>query len=101
MSNLSYTGDKVSWEDVSSPRDEGDLGIKDIVIWNEAAIIKHGWFLIADGEESMWCQWVISYLLKGKSFCHVKISQDSCGFGGKVSNIFLWNDNWHPNNPLL
>ena len=117
---LKHTGAKVSWEDVCLPKAEGGLGIKNVEIWNEATISKHIWFLISWGEESMWCQWVKSYLLKGRSFWHVKIPQDSSWvwrkllrlrtkfslqpYKFKIGNgfdIFKWHDNWHPNSPLL
>ena len=59
---------KVVWDKVCAPKTEGGLGFKSIEIWNRAAIAKHIWFLFSGGEQSMWCQWVKSYLLKGKSF---------------------------------
>jgi len=71
--DLKKSGAKVSWEHLCSPKQEGGLGLKAIQVWNKAAISKHIWFLISGGEQSMWCQWVKSYLLRGKSFWDVKV----------------------------
>ncbi|XP_028081799.1 uncharacterized protein LOC114283172 [Camellia sinensis] len=70
---------KVSWEKVCSRKSEGGLGFKSLGVWNKAAIAKHVWFFFSGGEQSMWCQWVKSYLLKGNGM-----------------SAFLWFDNWHP-----
>ncbi|XP_028073922.1 uncharacterized protein LOC114276328 [Camellia sinensis] len=83
-------------------------------IWNKAAIAKHIWFLFSGGECSMWCQWVKSYLLKGKSLWGAKMPSDPSWVWRKLlslrnlifplikfkigngENVFLWFDNWHP-----
>lgn len=67
----------------------------------------------------MWCQWVKSYLFKGKSFWSVKIPNDPSWVWRKILNLrplvqphikynigdgqltSLWFDNWHPLGPLL
>ncbi|XP_028119111.1 uncharacterized protein LOC114316615 [Camellia sinensis] len=66
----------------------------------------------------MWCQWVKSYLLKGKSFWIVKVPNDPSWVWRKLLSLrkwvsplikhkigcgdttFLWFDNWHPIGPL-
>lgn len=65
-SELKHTSAKVSWDRLCSPRKESGLGFKSLQVWNKAAMAKHIWFLISGGEQSMWCQWVKSYLLKGR-----------------------------------
>lgn len=88
-------------------------------IWNKAAVAKHIWFLVSGGEQSMWCQWVKSYLLKGKSFWSVKTPSNPSWVWRKILNLrpliqpyikykigdgqltSLWFDNWHPLGPLL
>lgn len=74
--DLRKHGAKVSWEKVCSPKSEGGLGFKSLEVWNKVAIAKHVWFLFSGGEQSMWCQWVKSYLLKGKSFWRIKMPSD-------------------------
>ncbi|XP_058202912.1 uncharacterized protein LOC131317373 [Rhododendron vialii] len=67
----------------------------------------------------MWCQWVKSYLLKGKSFWSVKTPCDPSCVWRKLLNLrsvvqahikykigddqstSLWFDNWNPLGPLL
>ncbi|XP_028115346.1 uncharacterized protein LOC114313178 [Camellia sinensis] len=88
-------------------------------VWNRAAIAKHVWYLFSGGECSMWCQWVKSYLLKGKSFWGIKMPSDPSWVWRKLlslrdlifpiikfklgngENVFLWHDNWHPFGSLL
>ncbi|XP_028073502.1 uncharacterized protein LOC114275708 [Camellia sinensis] len=67
---------KIAWDKVCTPKYEGGLGFKSLEVWNRAAIAKHIWFLFSGGEKSMWCQWVKSYLLKGKSFWKVSVPSD-------------------------
>lgn len=112
-------GAKVSWEHLCSPKQEGGLGFKSMQVWNKAAIAKHIWFLISGGEQSMWCQWVKSYLIKRRNFWTLKIPGDCSWVWRKLLNIrhlvqpfilsvlgnghstSLWYDNWHPLGPLI
>lgn len=112
--DLRAHGAKVSWDYMCHPKNEGGLGFKSLEIWNKVAIAKHIWFLFSGGEQSMWCQWVKSYILKGISFWRVKMPSDpswvwrkilslrpiiypliKCSVGNGAS-ISLWFDNWHP-----
>ncbi|KAI8555238.1 hypothetical protein RHMOL_Rhmol05G0159100 [Rhododendron molle] len=116
--DLKKTSAKLSWEHLCSPVKEGGLGFKSLEVWNKAVVAKHIWFLVSGGEQSMWCQWVKSYLLKDKSFWSVKIP---CDFSwvwrkhlnlrsvvqahikykiGDAQSTSLWFDNWHLLGPL-
>ncbi|XP_058192103.1 uncharacterized protein LOC131309495 [Rhododendron vialii] len=92
---------------------EGGLGFKSMQVWNMVAIAKHIWFLISVGEQSMWCQWVKSYLIKGKNFWNLKIPGSTwvcrkllnlrplvqpyfLNVLGDGQSTSLWYDNWHP-----
>ncbi|XP_028086247.1 uncharacterized protein LOC114287169 [Camellia sinensis] len=74
--DLKKIGAKVVWVHLCVPQNEGGLGFKSIEVWNKAAIAKHVWFLLSGGEQSMWCQWAKSYLLKGISFWCLKVPSD-------------------------
>ncbi|KAH7846413.1 hypothetical protein Vadar_013777 [Vaccinium darrowii] len=116
--DLKKSGAKVSWEHLCSPKQEGGLGLKSLQVWNKSAIAKHIWFLISGGKQSMWCQWVKSYLIKDKSFWEINIPSNSSwvwrkfliirsiiqpyikvAIGNGLSTS-LWFDNWHPLGPL-
>lgn len=112
--DLKSSGSKVAWDQLCSPKQEGGLGFKSLQVWNKAANAKHIWFLISGGEQSMWCQWVKSYLLKGRSFWMVKMPSNPSWVWRKLLNLrplvqpyiktivgnglttSLWYDNWHP-----
>ena len=70
-SDLSPGGCKVSWESLCVPKEEGGLGIKDMGVWNKAAMVKHLWFLCTD-HESLWTCWVHSSLMRGQSVWEVR-----------------------------
>ncbi|GJY12210.1 RNA-directed DNA polymerase, eukaryota, reverse transcriptase zinc-binding domain protein [Tanacetum coccineum] len=50
---------KVAWRNICSPKNQGGLGLKDLVI-------KHLWYIALD-ENSIWVKWVNNVKLKGKS----------------------------------
>lgn len=117
--DLKKTVSKVSWDHLCSPKHEGGLGFKSMQVWNQAAISKHIWFLISGGEQSMWCQWVKSYLIKGRNFWTLKMPGSCSWIWRKLLNLrpivqpyikhhignghstSLWYDNWHPLGPLV
>ncbi|KAJ6889554.1 hypothetical protein NC652_030338 [Populus alba x Populus x berolinensis] len=65
--SLSHAGAKVAWHAVCYPLNEGGLGIKNLKHWNQAAIIKHIWHLLAH-RNSIWVTWIHTILLRGRSF---------------------------------
>ena len=85
--DLQSTGAKIAWDDICIPKDEGGLGSKEVGVWNRAVVAKHIWFLIAGGEGSMWCQWVNSYLLRGRSFWDVKVPENSSRIWRKILGL--------------
>lgn len=36
---------KMTWQEVCSPKREGGLGIKNIILWNQACMVIHLWDL--------------------------------------------------------
>ncbi|XP_062167062.1 uncharacterized protein LOC133873362 [Alnus glutinosa] len=70
--NDSYARAKVAWDKVCFPKKEGGLGIKNMAIWNQAAMLKHIWSLFAQAG-SLWVAWVDKNWLKGRSFWEISI----------------------------
>ncbi|KAK9671971.1 hypothetical protein RND81_12G067100 [Saponaria officinalis] len=60
----------MKWSLFSRPRLEGGLGIKEILSWNKALMLKWLWRLEA-GIPSLWAKWVRAYLLKHESIWSV------------------------------
>jgi hypothetical protein len=108
---------KVSWSMLCLPKKEGGLGIKKLVEWNRAAMMRHIWSLFMRAG-SLWVAWVHAVLLKGRSFWQVSIPQ-ICSWSwrkllklrdearnflsfsvGTGQNIHLWFDAWHPDGVL-
>lgn len=47
------------------PRSCGGLNLRNLVLWNTAALMKHFWS-IALKEDRLWVQWIHSYYIKGR-----------------------------------
>ena len=68
-------GARVRWNDVCRPKNEGGLGLKDIISWNVACILHNIWLLITKAG-SLWVAWIEAYILKGRSFWQVSLTQN-------------------------
>ncbi|KAK3193372.1 hypothetical protein Dsin_024682 [Dipteronia sinensis] len=78
---LSYAGvdgnckwAKVAWSNICLPKNEGGLGIKDVMSWNKALMIRHIWNLV-HGSNNLWTTWIKTYHLKGGRVWEVKAPQ--------------------------
>lgn len=58
---------KVSWSQISLPRDEGGLGFRNLCIWNKTLCLKLIWLLFCESE-SLWALWVKENYIKEASF---------------------------------
>lgn len=47
----------VAWEKVCRPKNQGGLGIRDVILWNKAAIANHIW-AIAHKKDNLLVRWV-------------------------------------------
>lgn len=116
--DTNLSGAKVNWDTVCLPKQEGGLGIKDLQIWNEAAVAKNLWRCFVD-TKSLWIKWVHAYRLRGDGIWNIN-TPASCSWSwrkllhireqvrphiihkvGNGTNTLLWHDNWHPFGPLL
>ncbi|XP_022714585.1 uncharacterized protein LOC111274234 [Durio zibethinus] len=70
----SAKGARVRWQIICSLKPEGDLGLKDLLTWNQACILKHLWSLSSQ-VGSIWIAWIHIYVLKGQSLWEMPISK--------------------------
>lgn len=74
---------RVSWETVTLAKNEGGLGIRDLLQWNVACNIKLVWLLFFRAG-SIWVAWIT----KSINFIKVKV--------GDGRSTRFWTDNWSP-----
>ncbi|CAN1261908.1 LINE-1 retrotransposable element ORF2 protein [Linum perenne] len=56
---------KVSWVDISFPKNEGGLGLRNLKIWNQALVFRLLWDIFAS-QGSIWVAWLRHYRIKGR-----------------------------------
>ncbi|XP_050211423.1 uncharacterized protein LOC126661614 [Mercurialis annua] len=101
----------VSWEDISKQKSEGGLGVKNIHVWNKAAITKHIW-QIYNSPDSLWVKWIKINKIKDRSFWKVNCNDKASWIWrgilkirpdarkvidyrmGDGSRTEFWNDPW-------
>lgn len=68
---LSTQKAKVAWADVCKPKDEGGLGLKNLLEANRVSCLKLIWHLLS-GISSLWVKWIWKYLIRKISFWSIK-----------------------------
>ena len=53
----------IVWASYYKPKKTGGLGVKNVLFWNIAAVIKHVWHT-AMKKDSQWLRWIQNYHLK-------------------------------------
>ncbi|XP_063936141.1 uncharacterized protein LOC135147211 [Daucus carota subsp. sativus] len=79
-------GAKVSWVNLCLPKEEGGLGLKKSEEWNYAQIILHLWSVVIQ-KGSLWSNWVINSVLRGRNFWVVPIPTDCSWIWRKVLKL--------------
>lgn len=87
--SLTHSGAKVAWASLCYPMNEGGLGIKSITTWNKDALLKHVWRLISKNS-SIWVTWVLSVLLRGRSFWYINLPTASFWSWRKILQSRNW-----------
>lgn len=111
-SNNTYRKGPINWNTISSPKDQGGLGFRNLFILNQAYLLKMGWRL-KNNENSLW-----SKTIKEKYYPHncfdnatepksyhsgywkniyktKTILKDTCiCIMGNGKNINIWEDKW-------
>ncbi|KAL9690876.1 hypothetical protein QQ045_011288 [Rhodiola kirilowii] len=60
----------VAWKAVTKPKDEGGLGIKNLIIFNKALLLKQVWDLCRD-KDALWIRWMHTYYFNSQSIWDV------------------------------
>ncbi|KAL0403754.1 UNVERIFIED_CONTAM: hypothetical protein Sradi_2016200 [Sesamum radiatum] len=109
---------KVTWNQVCRPLEEGGQGIRDILVINLALMSRHLWKIIQENCDSIWVNWIYHVRLRGKSIWTVNDRMGSWGWRkllrlrqvlrpwviyrvGMGSSFLLWHDPWHSLGPLI
>ncbi|KAL0294830.1 UNVERIFIED_CONTAM: hypothetical protein Sangu_3209600 [Sesamum angustifolium] len=71
---------KVAWSTVCRPKEEGGLGIRDILALNKALMCRHLWNVIKDNQSSIWVRWITHNHLRHKSVWTVDVKGGSWGW---------------------
>lgn len=103
----------VAWKDVCLPKREGGLGIKQLEVWNNAAISKYIWRLLHSNASDIWVTWA-KMRLREANLWAASIPQDCAwswrkilGLGRKLREVMsiqigdgiqssLFYDSWLP-----
>ncbi|KAK9669048.1 hypothetical protein RND81_13G105400 [Saponaria officinalis] len=72
----------MQWTYFTKPRCEGGVGIKEILSWNKALLLKWLWKLVVR-PPSLWLNWTEEYLLNGNSIWTVQM---------KATASWVWSD---------
>ena len=81
-------GSLVSWKKVLSSKEEGGLGIKDLLSWNTAAVGKRIWDLLV-GKSSLRTLWITKTKLKRLVLRGLHSHLIAAGSGGGYSNLHM------------
>ncbi|KAL0289058.1 UNVERIFIED_CONTAM: hypothetical protein Scaly_2713200 [Sesamum calycinum] len=108
---------KVAWEQICKPKQEGGLGIRSLMIMNQALMLKQLWRLIQNDGTSIWVEWIQRHRLRQSTIWTFNGATGSWGWKkllklrpllqrgviykvGDGSSFSLWQDVWHERGPL-
>ncbi|KAK9726401.1 hypothetical protein RND81_05G212800 [Saponaria officinalis] len=81
----------MKWQYFTKLRCEGGVGIKEVLSWNKAFLLKWLWKLVLS-PPSLWLAWADAYLLNGESIWNVQT---------KATSSWVWSDILHVRDDLL
>ncbi|KAL0294623.1 UNVERIFIED_CONTAM: hypothetical protein Sangu_3214200 [Sesamum angustifolium] len=55
---------KVAWDQICKPKAEGGLGLRSLIIMNQALILKQLWRVLQNDGSSIWVDWIQRYRLR-------------------------------------
>ena len=62
----------VAWKNMCKPRKQGGLGIKNLTVWNQVALLKCLWN-ISNKSDSLWVKWIHKVYLKNCDVMEVSV----------------------------
>ncbi|XP_010495447.1 PREDICTED: uncharacterized protein LOC104772543 [Camelina sativa] len=106
---------RVSWDNITKPKDQGGLGIRDLATWNTACVLKLIWLLFFRSG-LVWVAWYRLHFLRGSlsSFWTMKKRPNFSWLANKLLKVKdmaynwiklrvgngitcrFWSDNWSP-----
>ncbi|KAL0282884.1 UNVERIFIED_CONTAM: hypothetical protein Sradi_7248600 [Sesamum radiatum] len=108
---------KVAWDQLCKPKGEGGLGIRSLIVTNQALILKQLWRILQNDGTSIWVAWIQQYRLRRTTIWTFNSAAGSWGWKkmlklrpilqrgvtykvGDGSIFSLWQDIWHIRGPL-
>ncbi|KAL0333107.1 UNVERIFIED_CONTAM: hypothetical protein Scaly_2212200 [Sesamum calycinum] len=108
---------KVAWEQICKPKQEGGLGIRSLMIMNQALMLKQLWRIIQNDGTSIWVEWIQRHRLRQSTIWTFNGATGSWGWKkllklrpllqrgviykvGDGASFSLWQDVWHERGPL-
>jgi hypothetical protein len=76
----------VAWNHVCLPKQEGGLGILNLIVWNKALMMKNIWNIHAK-KDSLWIRWISHFYLKGKSIWEASSSHEDSPLLKSITNL--------------
>ncbi|KAL0445479.1 UNVERIFIED_CONTAM: hypothetical protein Slati_1675800 [Sesamum latifolium] len=109
---------KVAWSHICRPKEEGGLGIRNVLALNRALMSRHLWRVITSDRNSIWVEWVTTIRLRSQSIWTVSDRVGSWSWRkllrlrplllphieyriGNGELFSIWQDPWHPNGILI
>lgn len=86
---------KVAWAKVTTPKQEGGLGLRKISTWNLASVLKLIWILFFK-QESIWSRWYTTEVLEGNlnNFWVINTKQKNSWLANKLLLLIDTAYNW-------
>ncbi|VFQ76078.1 unnamed protein product [Cuscuta campestris] len=73
----------VAWDDLCLPQQYGGLGLKNLVYYNKASVMKMVWDIALE-KEILWIKWIHNRYLKNSDIWECKIKTDDCFYWKKI-----------------
>ncbi|VFQ64920.1 unnamed protein product [Cuscuta campestris] len=76
----------VSWDIICQPKSKGGLGLRNIINWNKATIMKLNWD-IANKKDVLWVKWIHSRYIQSASYWDYIPKPSSCHYWRQMVRV--------------